>query len=310
MYTCVCVFCVCADQQDGDCKCNSNHDLHVLLHQTDDSGGAGLQEETVMSLLIIILYISWFYVSADVQLTFSETILNSPCCKHRYRCSLCLLRCSGRSLELVSSLMVRSPDHNTSAGRKSVDKSFPQTVDLFLQINHRQKWIITVHNSFISTSRIPMLSVFKNKRQKQITEQQTMILLKLSINLCLCEACRVCRKWQQVILFILGGCKSFHITSVRHSLPIIRTFLKKRAIYSILWYSYQQAEGMKGMVVKLQVRRHVMSVLVTYFKKDALDSFLPCLWWKNRYLEPNHSVLYLNQVFVSKSNLITHTESI
>lgn len=30
---------------------------------------------------------------------------------------------------------------------------------------------------------------------------------------------------------------------------------------------------MKGMVVKLQVRRHVMSVLVTYFKKDALDSF-------------------------------------
>lgn len=159
---CVCV-CVCADQQDGDCKCNSNHDLHVLLHQTDDSGGAGLQEETVMSLLIIILYMRWFYVSADVQLTFSETILNSPCCKHRYRCSLCLLRCSGRSLELVSSLMVRSPDHNTSAGRKSVDKSFPQTVDLFLQINHWQKWIITVHNSFISTSRIPMLSVFKNK---------------------------------------------------------------------------------------------------------------------------------------------------
>lgn len=36
-------------------------------------------------------------------------------------------------------------------------------VDLYLQINHWQKWIITVHNSFISTSRIPMLSVFKNK---------------------------------------------------------------------------------------------------------------------------------------------------
>ena len=65
---------------------------------------------------------------------------------------------------------------------------------------------------------------------------------------------------------------------------------------------------MKGMVVKLQVRRCAMPVLVTYFKKRTpwTVSCHVC-GEKNGIYSPIAQFLHLNQVFfVSKSNLITH----
>lgn len=44
---------VCADQQDGDSKGDSQHDLQVLLHVLDDPVGAGLQDDIDIVIIII-----------------------------------------------------------------------------------------------------------------------------------------------------------------------------------------------------------------------------------------------------------------
>lgn len=46
--------CVSADQQDGDPEGDSQHYHHILLHQVDDSGGAGLQGASRAAWVIMV----------------------------------------------------------------------------------------------------------------------------------------------------------------------------------------------------------------------------------------------------------------